>query len=240
MNETLQHLLRHSSVRHFTNEPVSAQDRELILNAARQASTSCNLQVTSIIRVTDPDLRAKLAVCAGNQAHVIEAPEFWVFVADYHRNQILCPEADLGWAEQGLVGTTDTAIMAQNAMVALESLGYGGCFIGGIRNGVKEASELLGLPKGVYLVMGLAFGRPASKPGLKPRLPASVTFMENRYQDPDSHELTAYDETMRDYYTKRESHAKDITFRESLKAYLLKERRPFIMDYLHQQGFFEK
>ena len=240
MNETLSHLLNHATVRQYTDEPVSAEDRELILNAARQASTSCNLQVTSIIRVTDPELRAKLAVCAGNQAHVVNAPEFWVFVADYHRNAILCPGADLGWAEQGLVGATDTAIMAQTAMVALEALGYGGCFIGGIRNGVDEASKLLGLPKGVYLVMGLAFGRPAVKPGLKPRIPASVTFMENRYVEPKEEDLKAYDETMRQYYATRDTNAKDTTFRESLKAYLLKERRPFILKYLRQQGFFEK
>ena len=54
MNETLSNLLNHATVRQYTDEPVSAEDRELILNAARQASTSCNLQVTSIIRVTDP------------------------------------------------------------------------------------------------------------------------------------------------------------------------------------------
>ena len=64
--------------------------------------------------------------------------------------------------------------------------------------------------------------------------------MENRYVEPKDEDLKAYDETMRQYYAARDTNAKDTTFRESLKAYLLKERRPFILDYLRQQGFVEK
>ena len=58
MNDTIRTQLAHSSVRAFTNEPVTAELRTQILDAARAASTSCALQVTSIIRVTDPALRA--------------------------------------------------------------------------------------------------------------------------------------------------------------------------------------
>lgn len=140
MNDTIRTQLAHSSVRAFTNEPVTAELRTQILDAARAASTSCALQVTSIIRVTDPALRARIAELSSGQAHVAAAPEFWVFCADYHRLQLLCPEADLGWIEQFLVGCLDTGIMAQNAFTALESLGLGGCFIGGIRNGITEVS----------------------------------------------------------------------------------------------------
>ena len=93
MNDTIRTQLAHSSVRAFTNEPVTAELRTQILDAARAASTSCALQVTSIIRVTDPALRARIAELSGGQAHVAAAPEFWVFCADYHRLQLLCPEA---------------------------------------------------------------------------------------------------------------------------------------------------
>ena len=141
MNDTIRTQLAHSSVRAFTNEPVTAELRTQILDAARAASTSCALQVTSIIRVTDPALRARIAELSGGQAHVAAAPEFWVFCADYHRLQLLCPEADLGWIEQFLVGCLDTGIMAQNAFTALESLGLGGCFIGGIRLSLIHISE---------------------------------------------------------------------------------------------------
>ena len=237
MNETIRTQLAHSSVRAFTDEPVSEEMRALILDAARAASTSCALQVTSIIRVTDSALRAKIAELAGHQAHVAAAPEFWVFCADYHRSQILCPEADLGWAEQFLVGCTDTGIMAQNAFTALESLGLGGCYIGGLRNGIAEVSDLLKLPKNVFPVVGLAFGHPAQRNPVKPRLPASVTFMENGYREPSEDELAAYDETMQAYYAGRGSNARYMNFRDSIRPIIARERRQFLLDYLQKQGF---
>ena len=229
--------LAHSSVRAFTNEPVTAELRTQILDAARAASTSCALQVTSIIRVTDPALRARIAELSGGQAHVAAAPEFWVFCADYHRLQLLCPEADLGWIEQFLVGCLDTGIMAQNAFTALESLGLGGCFIGGIRNGITEVSALLRLPQNVFPVVGIAFGHPAVRNPVKPRLPATITFMENGYEEPAPAELDAYDATMRAYYAGRGSNAREATFRDSIHPVIARERRRFLLDYLQTQGF---
>lgn len=237
MNDTIRTQLAHSSVRAFTDELVSAEMRALILDAARAASTSCALQVTSIIRVTDKALRAKIAELSGNQAHVAQAPEFWVFCADYHRSRILCPEADLGWTEQFLVGCLDTGIMAQNAFTALEALGLGGCYIGGLRNGIAEVSERLRLPHDVFPVVGLAFGHPAERNPVKPRLPASVTFMENGYDEPNESDLEAYDETMRAYYAARASNARNATFRDSIRPIIARERRQFVLDYLHKQGF---
>lgn len=217
MNDTIRTQLAHSSVRAFTNEPVTAELRTQILDAARAASTSCALQVTSIIRVTDPALRARIAELSGGQAHVAAAPEFWVFCADYHRLQLLCPEADLGWTEQ--------------------SLGLGGCFIGGIRNGITEVSALLRLPQNVFPVVGIAFGHPAVRNPVKPRLPATITFMKNGYEEPAPAELDAYDATMRAYYAGRGSNAREATFRDSIHPVIARERRRFLLDYLQTQGF---
>lgn len=94
MTDTLR---AHTSVRAFTDEPVSQEDLEAIYESARAASSTCFLQVTTAIRITDKELKAKLAELAGNQKHIIAAPEFWVFCADYHRDQVLVPKADLGW-----------------------------------------------------------------------------------------------------------------------------------------------
>ena len=215
MNDTIRTQLAHSSVRAFTNEPVTAELRTQILDAARAASTSCALQVTSIIRVTDPALRARIAELSGGQAHVAAAPEFWVFCADYHRLQLLCPEADLGWIEQFL----------------------GGCFIGGIRNGITEVSALLRLPQNVFPVVGIAFGHPAVRNPVKPRLPATITFMENGYEEPAPAELDAYDATMRAYYAGRGSNAREATFRDSIHPVIARERRRFLFDYLQTHCF---
>lgn len=240
MNEIIKHLVSHSSVRSFTDEPVSEDMVGDIFEAAMSASSTCFLQVVSVIRVTDKEKKRKLAHLAGDQDHVAQAPEMWVFVADLHRNQLICPDSDLGWAEQLVYVTHDVGIAAQNAMVALESLGLGGCFIGGIRNHIEEVSELLKLPENTYCVFGLAFGHPHVKNEKKPRLPSSVTFMENEYKEPKKELLERYDDIMKRYYSNRSKNSKKTTWSETLPRILQKERRPFVLSYLQKQGFAKK
>jgi hypothetical protein len=122
---------------------------------------------------------------SGGQQHVARAAEFWVFCADFNRLLQICPDAQLGLAEQLLLGAVDTAMMAQNALVAAESLGLGGVYIGGIRNSIEEVTELLKLPQHVLPLFGLCLGWPADNPEVKPRMPAAMLVHENAYQPVD-------------------------------------------------------
>lgn len=237
LTQALARLIAHSSVRHFTHETVPEVICEHILQAAFAASSSCFMQVVSVIRVEDRALRARLAQLAGNQRHVVEADQFWVFVADYHRNQTLVPEQDLGWCEQLMVGCTDAAIVAQNAMVALEALGLGGVFVGGIRNGIKEVAQLLELPQHTIPVLGLAFGWPAHKNACKPRLPRSVTVMRDRYCEADRKELADYNAQLAHYFASRSSNAKTSDFAKEVATIMGKERRPFVDDVVRDYGW---
>ena len=143
------------------------------------------LQCSSIIRITDPAMREQLVTLTGGQKHVARAAEFWVFCADFNRHLQICPEAELGLAEQLLLGVVDTALMAQNAFTAAESLGLGGVYIGGLRNNIESVTELLKLPKHVLPLFGLCLGWPADNPDLKPRIPAAMLVHENHYQPVD-------------------------------------------------------
>lgn len=98
MNQTIDLILSHRSIRQFTAEPISLQQLDAILAAAQSASTSSFLQVTSIIRVTGPEVRKQLAQLAGNQPYVEQAAEFLVFCADYHRHSQIVPDAQTGYA----------------------------------------------------------------------------------------------------------------------------------------------
>lgn len=131
MTPTIELLRSHRSIRHFTDAPVSDEQRAEIIASAQAASTSSFLQCTSIIRITDPTLRERLVPLTGGQQHVAQAAEFWVFCADFNRHLQICPQAQLGLAEQLLIGVVDTALLAQNALTAAESLGLGGVYIGG-------------------------------------------------------------------------------------------------------------
>ncbi|WP_072664652.1 nitroreductase NfsA, partial [Escherichia coli] len=156
-----------------------------IINSARATSSSSFLQCSSIIRITDKALREELVTLTGGQKHVAQAAEFWVFCADFNRHLQICPDAQLGLAEQLLLGVVDTAMMAQNALIAAESLGLGGVYIGGLRNNIEAVTKLLKLPQHVLPLFGLCLGWPADNPDLKPRLPASILVHENSYQPLD-------------------------------------------------------
>lgn len=184
MTPTIELLRSHRSIRHFTDAPVSDEQRAEIIASAQAASTSSFLQCTSIIRITDPALREQLVPLTGGQQHVAQAAEFWVFCADFNRHLQICPQAQLGLAEQLLIGVVDTALLAQNALIAAESLGLGGVYIGGLRNSIEAVTELL------------------------------------------AH-----------YYLSRGSNARRDTWSDHIRRTIVKESRPFILDYLHKQGW---
>lgn len=237
MTPTIELLCSHRSIRHFTDQPITDAQREAIFAGARAASSSSFLQCSSIIRVTDPALREQLVSLTGGQNHVARAAEFWVFCADFNRHLQICPDAQLGLAEQLLLGVVDTAIMGQNAMVAAESLGLGGVYIGGIRNNIDAVSELLTLPQQVLPLFGLCLGWPADRPDVKPRLPTAIVVHENHYQPVDRDALAAYDEELANYYLTRDSNNRRDTWSDHIRRTIIKENRPFILDFLHKQGF---
>ena len=217
MTPTIELLRSHRSIRHFTDAPVSDEQRAEIIASAQAASTSSFLQCTSII--------------------VAQAAEFWVFCADFNRHLQICPQAQLGLAEQLLIGVVDTALLAQNALIAAESLGLGGVYIGGLRNSIEAVTELLALPQHVLPLFGLCLGWPADNPDIKPRMPAAMLVHENRYQPLDNALLADYDDQLAHYYLSRGSNARRDTWSDHIRRTIVKESRPFILDYLHKQGW---
>ncbi|OAT34215.1 oxygen-insensitive NADPH nitroreductase [Buttiauxella brennerae ATCC 51605] len=237
MTPTIDLLRSHRSVRRYTDEPITDEQRAAIVASAQAASSSSFLQCTSIIRITDKSLREQLVPLTGGQQHVAQAAEFWVFCADFNRHLQICPEAQLGLAEQLLLGVVDTAMLAQNAFTAAESLGLGGVYIGGIRNGIEAVTELLALPKHVLPLFGLCLGWPDEDHGIKPRMPAAMLMHENSYQPVDHNVLEQYDEEMAQYYLSRGSNTRRDTWSDHIRRTIIKENRPFILDYLHKQGW---
>ena len=232
MTPTIELLRSHRSIRHFTDAPISDEQRAAIIASAQGASSSSFLQCSSIIRVTDPEIRQQLVPLSGGQQHVAQAAEFWVFCADFNRNLQICPDAQLGLAEQLLLGCVDTAILAQNALVAAESLGLGGVYIGGLRNNIDAVTELLKLPQHVLPLFGLCLGWPDDNPEVKPRMPSAMLVHENHYQP-----LAEYDEQIAQYYLSRGSNTRRDTWSDHIRRTIVKESRPFILQYLHKQGW---
>ena len=242
MNQTIENLINHKSIRKFLDVTISMQFLKLMVTAGQSAASSSFFQAVTIIRVTDQEKRQKLASIAGNQEQVRSAAEFFIFCADINRSMRCCEASghtpSKGFTEQFIISTVDAALYAQNIVVAAESLGLGICYIGAIRNDPKEASNLLHLPQNVYPVFGLCIGYPAENPEVKPRLPLSVILKENKY---DNHgeelEIEAYDRVIREYYKNRTNSQKSETWNEQIAKLLRKEARPHMREFLATQGF---
>ncbi|NOV01261.1 oxygen-insensitive NADPH nitroreductase [Paenibacillus planticolens] len=241
MNEVIQLLQNHRSIRKFTDQPVTEAQLQAIIASAQAASTSSNMQAFSVIHVTDGDLKNQLAALAGNQAYVSECPLFLVWCADLHRYaQAAHRHADTpitGNAENLIIATVDAALAAQNAAIAAESLGLGVVYIGGLRNKPAEVSRLLGLPQLVYPVFGMCIGMPDQEPLQRPRLPLEAVYHENRYTD-NEESVSRYDETIRGYMNVRTGGKVDTTWSKEMAAKALRPRE-HMKAFLHSQGFGE-
>ncbi|PJG84633.1 oxygen-insensitive NADPH nitroreductase [Conservatibacter flavescens] len=237
-SSTLDTILSHRSIRKFTPKKISTDILEQLINAARCASTSNNLQCISIIRITDETLREQIMACASNQQYIKDAAEFFVFCVDFHKHQQICPESQLDYTEVLLIGAVDAGIMAQNVLVAAESLGLGGVYIGALRNEIEKVSELLKLPAHSFPVFGLCLGYPAQDPPLKPRLPKTLMCFENTYQALQEPILAEYNQQVQEYYQQRSKI--DMDWTRNIEKTLAKPVRPHILPFLQKQGFIKK
>lgn len=236
MNSTIDTILSHRSIRKFTPEPIEYQQLQSIIQAGLAASSSSLLQVVSIIRITDTEKRKQLAHYAGNQAYVESAAEFLVFCIDYQRHSTIRPDVKVDFTELTLIGAIDAGIMAQNCLLAAESMGLGGVYIGGLRNNAADVDKLLDLPNNTAVLFGMCLGHPDQSPEIKPRLPMEVIMHENQYQALNLEDINAYDQTMQDYFANRSSNQKQSTWSQEITAKLAGESRPHILPYLNSKG----
>ncbi|OBF32225.1 NADPH-dependent oxidoreductase, partial [Mycolicibacterium peregrinum] len=209
-NATLALQLAHRSVRKFSGQPVSDAQLSALVAAAHVAATSSNLQPWSVIAVRDPQRKARLAILANNQQFINEAPLFLVWVADLGRARRLAQRTGVtldgaDYLESTIIGFVDTALAAQNAVVAAESQGLGTVFVGAVRNYPEEVAAELGLPPHAVATFGLAVGTPdpTENAGIKPRLPQVAVLHHEQYDAAaaDSH-LPGYDERLAVYNTR--------------------------------------
>ena len=198
-NAILSALSARKSVRVFTPDPVTPDERAAILNAAFQAPTAGNQQLYTILDITDPALKATLADLCDHQPFIAGAPLVLVFLADcrrwlnaYHAAGIT--DARKPGAGDLMLAVADTCIAAQNAVVAAESLGIGSCYIGDVLENAEAMRDALHLPQYVVPACMLVFGRPTEQQQRRPkpaRFAEQAVVCENVYTDRTPDELRA-------------------------------------------------
>ena len=211
-NEAINLLLSHKSVRSYKPDLLPDGTLETLLAAAQSAATSSNLQLWSLVAITDPDKKRELAKVAGNQKHIEQCPLFLVWLADLSRNQRMGEEEGvemevMPFVETFLVAAIDAALAAQNAVIAAESLQLSTVYIGAMRNNPEKVAELLQLPPEVFGVFGLCVGYASSdiKAEVKPRLPQAAIAFNEVYGNPDEQKLRInYDQEMTKFSKRNE------------------------------------
>jgi nitroreductase len=180
----------HRSIRRYKPEPIPREHIQRMMAAAQRASTGGTGQLYSLVRVTERELRERLAEMTG-QAHVTSAAEFFIACLDTHRLRRLLEQRGLspGVRPLSLYATTDALLALANLATAAEALGYGICYVGSLQRELQALIALLHLPEGVCPLLGLCVGVADESPEPSPRLPADVVFHENRYHEPTAEDL---------------------------------------------------
>ncbi|MFG6116719.1 oxygen-insensitive NADPH nitroreductase [Halobacillus sp. MO56] len=245
MNEMIENLLSHRSIRKFKSKQLNQQQIESIVSSAQHASTSSYMMAYSIIGVTDESKKEQLAEITG-QSYVKHNGHFLIFCADLNRVTVKATSDEyenmldnLENSEHFLVSAIDAALAAQNAAIAAESMGLGICYIGSIRNNIAAVDELFHLPKHVIPLFGMAIGYPAHHPEPKPRLPIDAVYFENGYQDHEK-ALDRFDEKIGKYYAKRSENNRQDTWTDQMKRRFQKTIRMDVTDHVKNKGFNKK
>lgn len=241
-NGTIRSITSHRSIRHYLPTPVDEATVDAIIASAQSAPTSSHKQAYSVVRVTDPDARRRLAVVADDQEWVELAPLFLVWCADLYRVRAAVAAAGEPVAydniEEFMVAVIDTSLAAAHAYVAAQSLGLGGVMIGGLRDDPVAVTEILGLPELVAPLYGMCLGYPDEDPELKPRLPRDLVLHEGRYDRAAIHAgIAGYDRTVERYYLERSESRRETTWTGEMIRKFAEPQRPHMRDYLDGQGF---
>ena len=196
MNQVIQQLRERKSVRVFTHQPITPEEKTAILAAAVNAPTAGNQQLYTILDITRQDLKDRLVVTCDNQPFIAQAKLVLIFCADCQKWQDAFASAGCAPRQPGvgdlLLAVSDAMAAAENAVTAAHSLGIGSCYIGDIMENCEQHRAMLNLPEYVFPAAMLVFGYPTGQQQQRPK-PERVAMHhivhENGYRRMDRGEL---------------------------------------------------
>jgi nitroreductase len=205
------------SVRQYSDEPVSEEHLEMILEAARQAPSGENAQPWRFIIVKDPDMRQQLGAVAGGGSGRRFTAEFVTqkmqerfssledeakkkaifdkltsgrvsaFLTDAPVSVVVCGRKDV-WDLP-----YDTSAAIENMLLMVTALGLGACWVIAPCIDIRDEErlkELLGVPEGVKIVSIIAIGHPTRPHRPRPRIPLNELVYSEQWHVPYYEEET--------------------------------------------------
>jgi len=164
--DALQAIKERRSIRQYSQEPISEDQLNQILEAGRWAPSRGNSQPWKFIVLNDAQIRKELADAIPTGTFLAQAPQGIAIVVD--------PEASKHPEQEGAAAT-------QNMLLAAHALGLGTCWIS-VRgtDWAKTAALVLGIPDEEWLISIVAVGHSTEAPE-KPRKGLDEITFTNKY-----------------------------------------------------------
>jgi nitroreductase len=133
------------SIRAYEDKPIPKEIVEEIIDTARLAPTSNNIQPWEFIVVTDNDVREKIA----------DLTDYGKFIAQAGACVVVFSKNVKHYLEDGSAAT-------ENILIAAHAFGLGTCWVAGYKKDYAEPiRQRLGVPDGYKLVALISLGYPA-------------------------------------------------------------------------------
>lgn len=136
------------SVREFTDESVSGEQIEQILEAGRWAPSGLNNQPWRFVVVKNQGIKEQMAAFTSYSRTIREA------------NLLISVFLDTNVMYDRTKDVQAIGACIQNMLLAIHDLGLGACWMGEILNRRAEVERFLGVPESFELMVVLAVGYP--------------------------------------------------------------------------------
>jgi len=151
------------SIRRFIKKPVEDEKLFKILDTARWAPSSGNIQDIQLIVVRDPGRKLQLAEAAYGQYWIAHAPVIIVVSTKLDKITRI-----YGRRGEDLYTIQNAAAAIQNMLLAAHALGLGACWVGAFDEETIE--RILKIPERFKTMALIPLGYPAEKPNPPHRL----------------------------------------------------------------------
>ena len=192
----MKNLLTRRTIRKYTQQDVSDELLNRLMNEAARTQTMGNLQLYSVVVTRSAEMKAKLSPAHFNQPMVKEAPVVLTICADFNRTSFWakCRNAEPGYDNflSYINAATDALLYTQTLCNLMDEEGLGYCYLGTTVYQPQQIIDTLQLPKLVMPVATLTVGWPAEEPALSDRLPLESFVHQETYQDDMGADIDTY------------------------------------------------
>ncbi|MGA2974278.1 MAG: nitroreductase family protein [Spirochaetia bacterium] len=197
-NPVIDTMMNRKSIRKYKKDPVPDEVIAAVVRAGQQAPFAYQM--------------CSLLLSRNQKRNPFKAPLLFTLCVDSHRHELVMAQRKWTMVQNDLslllFGIQDAAYVAENMVIAAESVGLGSCFLGGAPYQAAKIVKEYQLPPRVFPLVQLTMGYPAENPATRPRYPLEFTLFEDTYRELSDeqvqHAMQVMDEgyLAQDYYRK--------------------------------------